>query len=39
MDKINSKKKLSMLYSAPTGEFATIDAPIMQFVKIDGIGD
>jgi hypothetical protein len=39
MDKIDFKKKLSTLYSAPTGNFATIDVPVMQFVKIDGMGD
>jgi hypothetical protein len=39
MDKIDFKKKLATLYSAPTGEFATVDAPILQFVKIDGMGD
>lgn len=39
MDKIDFKKKLSTLYSAPTGNFATVDVPIMQFVKIDGMGD
>ncbi|MDO8980660.1 MAG: GyrI-like domain-containing protein [Afipia sp.] len=39
MDKIDFKKKLSTLYSAPAGSFATVDVPVMQFVKIDGKGD
>ncbi len=39
MDKIDFKKTLSTLYSAPTGEFASVDAPTLQFVKIDGNGD
>ena len=39
MDKIDFKKKFSTLYSAPTGNFASINVPVMQFVKIDGIGD
>ena len=39
MDKIDFKKRLSTLYSAPAGNFASIDVPVMQFVKIDGIGD
>jgi len=39
MDKIDFKKKLSMLYSAPTNSFATVDVPPLQFVKLDGKGD
>jgi hypothetical protein len=39
MDKIDFKKKLSTLYSAPTGNFVIIAVPVMQFVKIDGMGD
>jgi len=39
MDKIDFKKKLSMLYSAPTGSFAAVDVPPLQFVKVHGKGD
>ncbi|MCA6115756.1 GyrI-like domain-containing protein [Bradyrhizobium sp. WSM 1738] len=39
MDKIDFKKKLSKLYSAPADSFAIVDVPVMQFVKIDGKGD
>jgi hypothetical protein len=39
MDKIDFKKQLSKLYSAPKGSFATVDVPVMKFVKIDGKGD
>jgi hypothetical protein len=39
MDKIDFKKKLATLYSAPNGSFATVDVPVMKFVKIDGKGD
>jgi hypothetical protein len=39
MDKIDFKKKLAALYSAPNGSFATVDVPVMTFVKINGNGD
>ncbi|MFB9267490.1 GyrI-like domain-containing protein [Bradyrhizobium erythrophlei] len=39
VDKIDFKKKLATLYSAPAGSFAIVDVPVMQFVKIDGSGD
>ena len=39
MDKIDFKKKLATLYSAPHGNFATVDVPVMKFVKVDGKGD
>lgn len=39
MMKIDFKKAMPKLYSAPRGTFAEIDAPIMQFVKVDGYGD
>jgi hypothetical protein len=39
VDKIDFKKTFSTLYSARAGDFATIDVPAMQFVKIDGMGD
>ena len=39
MEKIDFKKKLATLYGAPKGKFATVDVPIMKFVKIDGKGD
>ncbi|MEZ5842989.1 MAG: GyrI-like domain-containing protein [Hyphomicrobiaceae bacterium] len=37
--KIDFKKTLRTLYHAPTGKFADVDVPAMQFVKIDGRGD
>jgi hypothetical protein len=39
MGKIDLKRKLASLYSAPRGDFATVEVPVMQFVKIDGNGD
>lgn len=39
MDKVDFKKKLSKLYSAPAGSFAVVDVPVMQFIKINGKGD
>ena len=39
MDKLDFKKTLATLYRAPKGRFATVDVPIMTFVKIDGNGD
>jgi len=39
MEKIDFKKSLSTLYSAPSGKFAIVDVPVMQFVKMDGSGD
>jgi len=39
MEKIDFKKVLKPLYSPPIGEFAVIEVPTMQFVKLDGEGD
>lgn len=39
MEKIDYKKLMPELYSAPAGKFAAIDVPVMQFVRIDGQGD
>jgi hypothetical protein len=39
MEKIDLKKTLKPLYTAPVGDFATVDVPTMQFVKVDGTGD
>lgn len=39
MDKIDFKKELSGIYSAPIGSFSAIDVPTLQFVKVDGKGD
>lgn len=39
MDKVDFKKRLSALYRAPTGSFAAVDVPTLQFVKVDGKGD
>jgi len=37
--KVDFKKTLSKLYSAPIGRFAAVDVPALQFFKIDGNGD
>jgi hypothetical protein len=39
MEKIDFKKTLKPLYDPPVGEFASIEVPQMQFVKVDGEGD
>ena len=39
MEKIDLKKTLRPLYNPPAGEFASVDVPRMQFVKVDGEGD
>jgi DNA-binding PadR family transcriptional regulator len=39
LEKIDYKKLMPKLYSAPSGKFVAIDVPVMQFVKIDGQGD
>lgn len=39
MAKIDFKKALKSLYSAPVGEFAPVEVPQMHFVKVDGEGD
>jgi hypothetical protein len=39
MKKIDFKKILPKLYSAPVGRFVSVDVPPMQFVKVDGRGD
>ncbi len=39
MDKVDFKKTLKKLYSAPSGEFVAVDVPPMQFVMVDGEGD
>ncbi|MCA0209214.1 MAG: GyrI-like domain-containing protein [Proteobacteria bacterium] len=39
MDKVDFKKTLKQLYSAPSGEFVAVDVPPMQFVMVDGEGD
>jgi hypothetical protein len=39
MEKIDYKKLMPKLYSAPAGKFVAADVPEMQFVKIDGQGD
>jgi hypothetical protein len=39
MEKIDFKKTLEPLYSPPAGEFASVEVPLMQFVKVDGEGD
>lgn len=39
MIKIDFKKTLAGLYTAPVGRFVEIDVPTLGFVKIDGEGD
>lgn len=39
MSKLDFKKTLSALYTAPTGRFVSIEVPTLAFVKIDGAGD
>ncbi|MDI1283190.1 MAG: GyrI-like domain-containing protein [Reyranella sp.] len=39
MSKLDFKKTLAKLYSAPTDRFVTVDVPILTFVKVDGAGD
>ena len=39
VDKIDFKKELATLYSAPKNSFAAVDVPVMKFVKIGGKGD
>ena len=39
MDKIDFKKRYPLLYGARAGNFAAVDVPVMQFVKIDGARD
>ena len=39
MIKIDFRKTLAGLYSAPAGRFVEIDVPALSFVKIDGRGD
>ena len=39
IQKTDFKKTLKSLYNAPVGEFAAIEVPTMQFVKVDGKGN
>lgn len=39
MARVDFKRTLAALYSAPVGTFAEIDVPPMRFVKVDGSGD
>jgi hypothetical protein len=39
MQKIDFKKSLKPLYTAPAGTFVPMEVPQMQFVKVDGEGD
>ena len=39
MSKLDFKKTLSALYTAPTDRFVSIEVPTLAFVKIDGAGD
>ena len=39
MEKIDFKKTLKDLYRPSAKEFAVVDVPEMQFVKVDGVGD
>jgi hypothetical protein len=37
--KIDFKKSLAALYTAPTDRFVTVEVPTLRFVKVDGAGD
>jgi hypothetical protein len=39
MEKVDFRKALKPLYNPPAEEFASVDVPEMQFVKVDGEGD
>lgn len=39
MDKIDFKKSMREVYSAPSGDFVCIDIPTLRFTKVDGEGD
>lgn len=39
MSKIDFKKTLAALYTAPTDRFIPIEVPTLTFVKVDGAGD
>lgn len=39
MDKIDLKKTLKTLYSAPVGTFSVIDVPALDYFMVDGAGD
>jgi hypothetical protein len=39
LEKIDLKKTLKPLYTAPKGTFAQVDVPTMHFVRVDGLGD
>ncbi|MCB8819944.1 hypothetical protein [Microvirga rosea] len=39
MNKIDFKKDLSTIYTAPTGSFAAVNVPTLQYIKVDGKGD
>jgi hypothetical protein len=39
MEKIDFKKSHKELFQAPSGKFARIEVPTLQFVKVDGHGD
>ncbi len=37
-DKVDFKKTLKPLFSAPTKDFVLVDVPELQFIRVDGIG-
>src|SRR5687767_8715021 len=39
MDKVDLKKSLKALFTAPVAEFVPVDVPELQFIKVDGQGD
>ena len=39
MSKIDFKKTLAKLYTAPTDRFVPVEVPTLTFVKVDGVGD
>ncbi len=39
MDKLDFKRTLKTLFSAPRGRFVTLDVPKLTYVMVDGQGD
>ena len=39
MSKIDFTKELRQLYAPPTGDFAVVDVPPLQYLMLDGAGE
>ncbi len=39
MEKVDFKKELKALYSAPAGDFVVIDVPTLNYFMVDGAGN